>query len=318
MYQENLEIKDQVVKRVKERLSNEDYIQNLDYFLYTCESEKLSPKTISSYAERLGVLFRYLESQNVPFHKVSKHHIREFTNGTIDKYSTATVNGRLRAFRRAWNVWINDDMWNGENPMKGVRFLKEEKRVKEVLEPKDIQKILNTVSRKYYEGARNYLMILLLFDGMLRKSEMMNLRTGDVDLESGLITVLGKGNKQRQVPLGMKTLRYFKSFMVKWRSKYPGDIVIAMRTGEMLSGRSVNQIFERISERVGKRIYPHLFRHSAATLFIRQGGSLAVLQQILGHASISITVDVYGHLTGEDSLRAYQQMSPTMMIKVKR
>ncbi len=144
---------------------------------------------------------------------------------------------------------------------------------------------------------------------MLRRNEVLGLKVGDIDLNSRLIKVFGKGRKERMVPLGVKTLKVLHQYLVKWRSKHSGDFVICMRNGEPVTERHCHKIIQRIGKKHGVKLYPHLLRRSAATWYIRQGGNRAILQGILGHTS-PLVAQKYLHLSSQDALRFYNSYSP--------
>ena len=117
------------------------------------------------------------------------------------------------------------------------------------------------------------------------------------------------------VPLGSKTLRILNQFLVRWRSKFPGDHVIAMRNGEPLTERHCHKLVQQLGKRHGLHVHPHLLRHSAATFYIQQGGNPAILQRILGHSSLTVT-QKYLHLSNEDAARSYDTLSPGNAVRL--
>jgi site-specific recombinase XerD len=150
---------------------------------------------------------------------------------------------------------------------------------------------------------------------MLRMNEVLSLKIGDIDLEGRLIKVFGKGRKERMVPLGVKTLRILHQYLIKWRSKFPANVLICMRNGQPLKDRHCHKIISSIGKKLGLTLYPHLLRHSAATWYIQQGGNPAVLQRILGHSSLLVTQN-YLHLSNADTVASYESFSPSNCLRV--
>ena len=298
------------IKRVETQLGTSDIKKYLDAFRFDCQLRNLTNKTLDCYYERLGYLFKYLENRQIPFVEVDRRLIQDFILLTKDSVSDETINGRIRVYRRFFNFLIEDGLWEGSNPMKGIQLLKTVKRVKPVIEIEDIQKILSSIPVKPFENARNRVMVLLFWDGMLRLNEVRNLKLSDVDLEGRLIKVFGKGRKERMVPLGVKTLKAIQQFLIKWRSKYSGENLICMRNGQAIKERHYHKIIQQLGEKSGLKLHPHLLRHSAATWYIRQGGNPVILQKILGHSSLSVT-QKYLHLSNEDAVNSYNDFSPS-------
>ncbi len=223
--------------------------------------------------------------------------------------SDETVNGRLRAFRRSWNFLEEDGLWEEKNPTKGIKLLKTAKRIREVVDPTQIQKIVKKANKKRFEGIRDLIILLLMWDGMLRRGELLGLKIKDIDMQTRLVRVFGKGRKERMVPLGAKTLRLINQYINKWRVKFPGNHLICMRDGEPMAERRCHHVVAKLGKRAGIKLNPHLLRHSGATWYIQQGGNPAVLQGILGHTSLTVT-QKYLHLSNRDAVKSYEQFSP--------
>jgi site-specific recombinase XerD len=303
------------IKRVEARYSDSEFKPYLDSFKLDCMVRNLTPKSIDVYFERLGYFFGYLREHEKTLERVTKRIIQEYILSLTGKVSDETVNGRIRACKRFFNHLEAEGIWESDNPAQNVKLLRTAKKIKPVLSPDDFQKIISSFDRKRFEGARNLVMILLMWDGMLRKGEVLGLKLSDIDLEGRLIKVFGKGRKERMVPLGVKTLRILHQYLIKWRSKFPGDILICMRNGQPLKDRHCHKIISSIGKKLGLILYPHLLRHSAATWYIQQGGNPAVLQRILGHTSLLVTQN-YLHLSNADTVASYESFSPSNCLRV--
>ncbi len=280
-----------------------------------CQQRNLSPKTISVYFERIWYLADYMNQSSLTVQDVNKQIIQQYILSIKDTVSSETVNGRIRAFRRFFNYLVEENLWDKASPMIGIRLLKTAKSIKKIINQEEIQLILNGLDRNRFEGARNILMVLLFWDGMIRKSELLNLKIEDLDFNSRLIKVFGKGRKERMVPIGLKTLKTIHNFLSKWRSKYSGDYLFCMSDGQPIKDRHYHKIIQRIGQRHDIKLHPHLIRHSAATFYIQQGGNPAILQQILGHTSLSVT-QKYLHLSNKDMVNSYNSFSPSNAIRI--
>ena len=303
------------VKRIDAQFKETEFRPYLDSFKYECLVRNLTPKTIDVYYERLGYFFSYLQRLGISVNEISKKIIQDYILSLMGHVSEETINGRIRTYRRFFGHLVDEGLWEHENPMVAVRPQRAPKHIRTVVEPEIVQKLIGSLNRSTFEGNRNVVLLLLLWDGMLRKKELMGLITTDVQLDNHLIKVYGKGRKERMVPLGKKTLKTLHHFLLKWRTKYPGDHVICMRNGEPLKERHCHKIVQDLGKKQGIRLYPHLLRHSAATWYIQQGGNPAVLQRILGHSSLLVTQN-YVHLSSADAVKSYEAFSPSNCLRI--
>jgi site-specific recombinase XerD len=261
----------------------------IDAFIFGCRIRNLSPRTLNVYAERLGYLARRLEVKGIDIENVTRQDMQDYLLSLIGKVSDETVNGRIRVYRRFFNYLEEEGLWEKPNPAKKLKLVKVSKRIKPVVLPEQIQRVLQSLNKSTYEGYRNLTMTILFWDAMIRKEELITLKVDDVDLRTGLIKVYGKGRKERHVPMGAKMIKTLHFYLNRWRNGTPGNLVFCQRNGKPITSRHCHKIIQDIGKKVGVNLYPHLIRHSAATYFIRQGGSPVILQKILGHTSLVVT-----------------------------
>ncbi len=283
----------------------------IDAFLYGCRIKNLSPNTISGYAERLSYLMRFLNGKGIDIEEVTKVHLQEYVMSLISdpKISDATVNGRIIVYKIFWNYLEDEELWEKPNPAARLKKIRAKKTIKDVLLPEQIPQAAATANKKTFIGYRNYCMLMLFYDTMIRRNELLTLTLENVDLRQGLIKVCGKGNKERYVAMGAKMQKILHFYLHRWRKEMPVDRVFCTQQGRPLDKDNCRQIVWRMGRKAGIHVSPHKIRHSAATWFIRSGGSPAVLQKIMGHTSPVITAG-YTHLDYKDLLRASQKFSP--------
>ncbi len=296
-------------------INNDDAISYLKAFKFDCELRNLSEKTVYGYFERIRCLALYLNSMNISFVEVSKQVIQEYIISLKGRVSDETINGRIRVYRLLFNFLVVEGLWNSNNPLEGIKLLKTVSKVKPVITIDDVQLVLKSLKTPVFETVRNKVMVLLFWDCMLRQNELLNLKVSDINLDNRLIKVLGKGRKERMVPMGLQTIKLLHKFLIKWRSKYAGEFLICMRNGEQVKQRHCHKIIQRLGQKQSLKLYPHLFRHSAATHYIRLGGNPAVLQRILGHSSLAITQN-YLHLSNIDTVNSYDSFSPSNGLQI--
>ncbi len=169
-----------------------------------------------------------------------------------------------------------------------------------------------------YQFVRDYTMVSLLYSTGIRREELASLKLASVDLKAGLVTVLGKGNKVRTVPLGEEATDDVTRYLEKRKrfldsidnpSRTPTDRLFLNRSGEPLSVRSVNRSVKKFCETVGIEATPHTLRHSFATHLLENGADLLLIKEILGHSSLS-TTQKYTHVTAETMKDVYRRAHP--------
>ena len=144
-----------------------------------------------------------------------------------------------------------------------MQLIREESRIKAVVTPEQYVQVLKKIDRSTFEGFRNYLMMMALWDSMIRRGELLGLLTENVDLQSGMLKVYGKGRKERWAPVGPKTLGVLRKYLVKHRSRIPGDVLFCSKLGKGLEAEYVQKLVSRLGKKSGVKLYPHLVRHSA-------------------------------------------------------
>ncbi len=166
---------------------------------------------------------------------------------------------------------------------------------------------------------RDYIMVALLYVTGLRREELSRVKVSDIDSARGLITTVGKGNKQRVVPVGETTLEELKGYLEK-RASYSvltgsqSPMLLLNRDGSALSIRSIDRRVKQFAQGVGMTFTPHTLRHSFATHLLENGADLMLIKEILGHASLS-TTQKYTHVTAEAMKRVYQTAHPRSGLK---
>ncbi len=164
-----------------------------------------------------------------------------------------------------------------------------------------------------YSYWRDFMMIALLYATGVRRAELASIKIADLDLAMGAITVTGKGNKVRIVPIGERTLADLKQYLA-YREKFirqkgPATALFLNRSGKSLTVRSINRVVGNFGRRAGMQLTPHRLRHSFATHMLENGADLILIKEILGHSSLS-TTQKYTHVTAEVMKKVYQTAHP--------
>jgi integrase/recombinase XerD len=188
-----------------------------------------------------------------------------------------------------------------DSPISNIESPKQEKKLPKVLTEEEIKKLINSIDLNHDFGQRNKTIIEILYGTGIRVSELINLKLSNIFFKENIIKVIGKGNKERFVPLGEIASNEMKIYInnrnrLKIDSK-SSDILFLNRYGRGLTRSMIFKIISDASKRVGldKKISPHTLRHSFATHLIKNGADLRTIQLILGHESIT-TTEIYTHL----------------------
>jgi site-specific recombinase XerD len=301
-------------------------------YILCCRIEGKSPKTISWYRQKLEYLDSFLRQggHSGLVHEISTADLRYFINHLQTEVkadanhpckperneglSPHTLLGYVRTLK-AFFAWTVRDGLLGENPMAGIRIPKVPRLVMKSFSDSEVRDLLDGFDRRTPIGFRNYTIVLLLLDTGIRASELTGLRISDLHLEEGYVKVLGKGRKERIVPLGYTSQRTLWNYLRKFRPK-PAlptiDKVFLSRDGQPMKIDWLYKIVSRACRRAGidgKRIGPHTCRHTFARQFLMNGGDLLTLQRILGHSTLDV-VRLYVDLDTRDLLKQQRRYSP--------
>jgi integrase/recombinase XerD len=287
----------------------------IDSFLLNCQVKNLSDSTINNYTERLGYLARFLIGKQVDIEACTRTEITEYIVSLAGRVSVATVNGRIQCYRTFWKYLVEEGLWTLPNPTERLKKQRAPRCIKPILSEEDIARALAATPGRDFVTMRNRVMLLMFFDTMIRRNELLTLTLEKVDLKNGILKVWGKGSREREVPMGAKMIKALHFYLARFRSSIPGKLVFSTRDGHALDKDNARQIIWRMGQKVGIHLTPHLIRHSACTWFIRHGGSPAIAQRIMGHTSPVIT-DRYTHLNSQDMVDSYQRLSPANAIKM--
>lgn len=280
---------------------NEFYIQQFKQYLLFEKS--LSKKTAEAYIHDVCLLCEYIGGQSVL--TVTEEDIHKFILCFNERDYAATTQARLISGIRAFFRFLVLENVVDTNPALLVDLPKLGRYLPTVLSIPEIEAIIRAVDLSVPEGHRNKAMIEMLYGCGLRVSELVNLRLSRIHEEEGYIDVVGKGDKERLVPVGHTALKALQQYTEGQRlhlkiKKGCEDIVFLNRRGGQLTREMIFTIVKKLVKAAGinKNVSPHTFRHSFATHLIEGGADLRAVQEMLGHESIS-TTEIYTHIDRE-------------------
>lgn len=271
------------------------------YKLYLKLEKSLSANTIQAYLADVIKLVQYLKTENIHPFDATLDHLENFSASLRDvgihPRSQARILSGVRSF---YHYLILEDYMQAdpsellESPQLGLHL-------PEVLTVEEIDALIGAIDLSTNEGQRNRSILETLYSCGLRVSELCNLKLSDLYLEEGFIKILGKGNKQRLVPISSRAIRELELYFIDRNQTTikPGyeDFVFISKRGKNISRIMVFHFIKELSEAIGlqKNISPHTFRHSFATHLLEGGANLRAIQCMLGHESIG-TTEIYTHM----------------------
>ncbi|MFQ5648465.1 MAG: site-specific tyrosine recombinase XerD [bacterium] len=290
----------------------------LQEFLSFLRIEKnAASNTINSYRHDLKRYIQLLQEQSLErFEDVEPHHILDALARLSDKQLAATTQARNLSAIRMFHQFLVREGLAETNPASLVNFPRLKKYLPHALNQHEIESILNQPDVSTPKGLRDKAMLEFLYAAGLRISELLAMRLPNLFFDEGFIRVLGKGSKERIVPIGQQAIDCTKLYLSKVRpviarpSKSSSFVFLNWRGGQ-LSRMGFWKILKQYVAMTGtdRRISPHTFRHSFATHLIEGGADLRAVQEMLGHADIS-TTQIYTHLDREYLKEVHRSFHP--------
>lgn len=290
-------------------MSWQSYIKGFKSYLQLEKS--LSANSIEAYLRDVGKLANYIETEklNLNVDDVKLEHLEGFVKAIhelgFDAHSQARIISGIRAFYKY--LMIEDVL--SVNPAELLEAPKLARKLPDTLALQEINALIESIDLSTSEGTRDRAMLEVLYGCGLRVSELVNLKISNMFLDVDFIKVIGKGDKERLVPIGSQAVKYIKLYRENVRVHVPvqkgeEDYLFLNRRGKHLTRMYVFTVIKKCAAQVGikKVISPHTFRHSFATHLIEGGADLRAVQEMLGHASIT-TTEIYTHLD-RDYLRS--------------
>ncbi|MDX1639903.1 MAG: site-specific tyrosine recombinase XerD [Balneolaceae bacterium] len=277
------------------------------YLQFTRVEKGLSEHSVDAYRNDLTRYLRFL-SEDLRIRDlagVTLKHIEDYLEElTAMDLSTSSIARNISSIRSFHEFAVVENITEA-NPAELVDLPKKAKKLPEVLNPAEIEQILEIPDRTTDKGIRDAAIMETLYATGMRVSELTGLELDHLFFEIGFIRVLGKGNKERLVPVGEKAQEALEHYIEYIRPEYLRDDnpqkaknrIFLNNRGGPLSRMSIWNIVNDAAERAGieKNVYPHIFRHSFATHLLEGGADLRAVQEMLGHTSIN-TTEIYTHV----------------------
>lgn len=288
-----------------------------EYIYYLKISKNLSKNTILSYQRDLNEYLSFIKKNYSirDFNQVSKEHILNFQRSLSRKQnSTSTITRKLSSIR-SFHRYLASERIVDQDISRKIRKPKTKKTLPSVLNLGEIEKIFDILYLSNDPlSLRNQALIELAYGSGLRVSELMDLKISDLHLNKGLVNILGKGNKERIIPINENTVVSLQKYIIEARpilKPKKSDILFVNKFGNPLSRVGFFKLIKKLALLAGisKKVSPHTLRHSYATHLLEHGANLRTVQELLGHEDI-LTTENYTHVSKKHITKIYNDAHP--------
>ncbi|MGH8220390.1 MAG: site-specific tyrosine recombinase XerD [Steroidobacteraceae bacterium] len=275
----------------------------------------LSSNTLAAYRADLTALSRWLGERRIVMVNTSRSDLEDFIAFRVTAGARPRSTARqLSSFRRFFRYLVRESVIH-EDPTAEIAMPKIGRSLPKSLTEDEVEALLGAPQVSDALGHRDRTMLEVLYATGLRVSELVNLRHSQVSLNQGVIRILGKGNRERLIPLGEEAMRWLGEFARGARSEIllerQSDYLFPTRRGERMTRQAFWHIIKRYARkaRVNKELSPHTLRHAFATHLLNHGADLRVVQMLLGHSDLS-TTQIYTHVAQERMKELHSQHHP--------
>lgn len=313
-----------------------DFEIEIDRFMLDCAAKGLTAKTMKSYEQTLKLYAKWMFDEfEIDSPKIVKaEHLRSYMRSLSErgkyemtvndkannnpkaredfgkKISNSTISNYTRNIK-VFFAYLYQEQVIRTNPMKNVKNVKPERKMKVMLEDNQLKQFFKAFDVTKFEQYRDWIIARLIFDTGSRIGELLDIVPSDIDLRANALLLRNtKNKKQRFVYFSDKTRRNLKSWL-DYKDRYSNsDYVFPTIHGTKVKVEGVERSFRLRSKDVGLEISPHLLRNNFAKRYLINGGDLATLSRLLGHASVEITAQIYLDFADKEVMRKYQRHSP--------
>jgi integrase/recombinase XerC len=284
-----------------------------DYLSYIQSEKNYSPHTFAAYKKDLFSLADFLKLEQkgkITPDLIRRKDIQNYLIHLSQKgFDPASIQRKLSTLRSFFK-YLQRRLKVKANPASSLEAPKRKKRLPRALSWPQVKSLLEpSLYRKEKEGLRDRAILELLYNTGLRLAEISSLKRGDIDFQAGEIKVLGKGNKERIVPIGENAAKILTGYLDSKNSK--DDFIFSNKYGEKLGRRGIARVVKKYGAKVieEKKFSPHVLRHSFATHLLDEGANLLAVKEMLGHEKLS-TTQIYTHLSLNRLKEVYKKAHP--------
>jgi integrase/recombinase XerD len=273
----------------------EEFLSLHEKFIGFKALEGLAPRTLEEHRVTMDYFKKYLEldKQSISNRYANIDVFRGYLSYMVleKKYKPCTINIRLRTLK-CYLKWLYDEKYMKENYATKLKLVKVPEDTIKPLSDTDLKKILKTADKETYAGYRDFTMMVLMLDCGIRVGEASQLKINDADIKTGIINIRAENAKTRtfrQVPISKKTCKLIEQ-LIKIAEKDGCEYIFQSTYGGQIQKQNIILSFAKLGKKAGLKVRctPHVFRHTFATNFVKEGGDIFTLQRILGHTTLTM------------------------------
>lgn len=290
----------------------------LEYKQYLVVEKGRSKNTITSYMNDLHLFQNYMQDT---FHEnqienIASKHIEQYLKKIHDTCSNRTLTRKIVSLRNLYIFLLKENMVK-VNIMANIDLPKQQKKLPKVISEDEMKSLLESIKTDDPISFRNRCMLELLYASGLRVSELMNLTLNDVNIKMKTLRCIGKGNKERMVPINSYVCSLLKQYIENERNYFihqDTNLLFLTKHGMKMSRNEFYNILQKIvlNSPISKHISPHTIRHAFATHLLENDADLRSIQEMLGHSDIATTT-IYTHITKNKIQKEYEKFHPRML-----
>jgi len=285
------------------------------FYQYMVVERRLANNTVEAYSRDLARFLDYHEERGCPFADTTRLELLAFLNRQREQGLSARSLARMLSSIRTFYFFLVNERLIGKNPFFDMNSPHIGQKLPSVLSRTEVAALLNAPDTETPLGLRDKAMLELLYATGVRVSELLALKFTNVNLEAGFVIVVGKGSKERIVPLGMEAIERVRRYIEDGRGQLPGaqksTLLFLNRCGSHMSRQGFWKLIKRycLVSGIVKDVSPHTLRHSFATHLLEGGADLRSVQLMLGHADI-VTTQIYTHLAQDSLIKMHEKYHP--------
>ncbi|MGX7204364.1 site-specific tyrosine recombinase XerD [Enterococcus pingfangensis] len=291
--------------------------QITEYLHYLSIERGLSENTRISYQRDLQQYLSFLIEQGVTsWQAVDRYTVVAFLGNLTEAGKASTTITRMISSLRRFHQFLRQERYTDHDPMQHIDSPKKAQRLPQTLSLAEVERLIAAPDTTTDLGIRDRAILEVMYATGLRVSELIGLKLGDIHLEMGLLQTIGKGDKERIVPLGDYAIHWLERYLAEVRplltKKTPNEPFLFVNNhGRGMSRQGIWKNLKQhvIKAEITKDVTPHTLRHSFATHLLENGADLRTVQELLGHADIS-TTQIYTHITKRRMTEVYKEFFP--------
>ena len=275
----------------------------------------LSRNTILAYKSDLKIFLTWLEHNKKKFSNVDRIIINNYLAVRLDKGASVSTIQRIITCIKSFYLFLFENNIIDNNPTQLIENPKKRRKLPTIISENEVEKLLESPDIKTGVGLRDKCILELLYSAGLRISELLNIRVNQISKDKPFLKIIGKGNKERLVPIGSSAMSllilYIDTYRANLKPTNHIDMLFLNENGSIISRQACWEMIQNHAKvsLINKKISPHNLRHAFATHLLNNGADLRTVQMLLGHASLS-TTQIYTHIAKERLVKFHQKYHP--------